>query len=178
MEVDPLFYYIINSNNLIISTDGLTQTRKSGSSWIIALEDGTEIVSGHNLNFGQSQDITSYHTEICASLVASLFIHLYSQFYMVEFTNQCKTICSNPKYVRQLSWLLEDEYHQHRLHKSTEWEALYIILQMLPPNFKIEFNQRYQDKKIQFYRLPIKGKLNVDTKNYSKKIPPYQKILT
>ena len=178
MEVDPLFYYIINSNSLIISTDGTTQKRKSSGSWIIALEDGTKIVSGHNPNFGQSDDITSYRTKIYTSLAAALFLYIYSQFYMVGFTNQCKAIFSNPKYVRQFSWLLEDEYHHYRLHKSTEWEALYIILQMLPPNFKIEFNQRYQDKKIQFYRLPIKGKLNVDTKNYSKKIPPYQKILT
>ena len=128
MEVDPLFYYIINNNNLIISTDGTTKTRKSGGSWTIALEDGTEIVSGHNPNFGQSEDINSYRTEIYVSLAALLFLHLYSQFYMVEITNKCKEICSNPKYVKQLSWLLEDEYHHHGSHKSTEREILYIIL--------------------------------------------------
>ena len=61
MEVDPLFYYIINNNSLIISTDGTTQARKNGGGWIV-LEDGTKIVSGHNPNFGQSEDITSYRT--------------------------------------------------------------------------------------------------------------------
>ena len=127
MEVDPLFYYIINNNNLIISTDGTTKTRKSA---VVgpSLEDGTKIVSGHNPNFGQSEDINSYRTEIYVSLAASLFLHLYSQFYMVEITNKCKGICSNPKYVKQLSWLLEDEYHHHGSHKSTEREILYIIL--------------------------------------------------
>ena len=128
MNVDPLFSYIINNNNLIISTDGTTQTRKSGGSWIIALEDGTKIVSGNNPNFGPSEDITSYRTEVYACLASSLFLHLYSQFYMIKIKNKCKAICSNPKYVRQLSWLLEDDYHHHGLHKSTEQEAISIKL--------------------------------------------------
>ena len=40
---------------------------------------------------------------------------------------------------------------------------------MLPPNFKIEFIQGYQDKKTQCDRVPITGKLNVETKQYSTK---------
>ena len=40
---------------------------------------------------------------------------------------------------------------------------------MLPPNFKIEFIQGYQDKKIQYDSVPITGKLNVETKKYSTK---------
>ena len=131
-------------------------------------------MSGHNHNFVQSKDINSYRTEIYTSLVASLFLHLYSQFSMVKLTNKCQAICSNPKYIRQLFWILEDEYHHHGLHKSTEQEALYIILQMFPPNFKIEFIQGYQDRKIQYNRLSITVKLNVDTKKYSKKILPFQ----
>ena len=103
MEVDPLFLYIINNNNLIISTDGTPQIRKSGGSRIIALEDGTKVVSVHNPNFGQSEDIASYRAEIYASLAASLFLYLYYQFYLIEITNKCKAICSNPKYVKQLS---------------------------------------------------------------------------
>ena len=177
MGVDPLLSYIINNNNLIISTDGTTQTRKSGDSWIIALEDGTKIVSGNNPNFGPSEDITSYRTEVYACLASSLFLHLYSQFYIIEIKNKCKAMCSNPKYVRQLSWLLEDEYHHHGLYKSTEQEAISIILKMLPPNFKMEFIQGYQDKKTLYDRLPIKGKLNVDTKTYSKKTPLFQRII-
>ena len=66
MGVDPLFSSIINNTNLIISTDEITQTRKSGGSWIIDLEDGTKIVSGNNPNFGPSEDITSYRTEVYA----------------------------------------------------------------------------------------------------------------
>ena len=158
MEVDPLFCYIISSNSLIISTDGTTQARKSGGVWIIAFEDGTKMVLGDNPNFGQSSDITSYRTEVYASLAASLFLHLFSQFYMVEFTKQCKAICSNRKYLRQLSWLLEDKYHYHGLHKSTEQEALSIIIQIIPPNFTIEFIQGYQEK--QLYTTSYLSKVN------------------
>ena len=89
MKVEHLFSYIINNNNLIIY----------GGSWTIALEDGTKIVSDNNPNFGQYKDITSYQTEIYASLVASLFIYFYSQFYMIDFTNQCTTVYFNKKYV-------------------------------------------------------------------------------
>ena len=46
---------------------------------------------------------------------------------------------------------------------------------MLPPNSTIEFIQGYQDKKILYDRLPIIGKINVDTKNYSKKDLPFKK---
>ena len=95
---------------------------------------------------------------------------------MIEIKKKFKAICSNPKYIRQLSWLLEDEYHHHGLHKSTEQEAISIILKMLPPNFKMKFIQGYQDKKTLYDRIPIKGKLNVDTTTYSKKIPLFQRI--
>ena len=41
----------------------------------------------------------------------------------------------------------------------------------------MEFIQGYQDKKILYDRLPIEGKLNVDTKAYSKKNTSLPKII-
>ena len=46
---------------------------------------------------------------------------------------------------------------------------------MFPPNFTIEFIQGYQDKKNLYDQLPLTGKLNIDTKNYSKKYLPSEK---
>ena len=91
---------------------------------------------------------------------------------MVPLTNKYIAICDNQAYVNKLSWLLEDDYHHHGLHKATESEALYLILQILPKNFKIEHILGHQDDKVIYKKLSIKARLNVDadkiaTKNAS-----------
>ena len=91
---------------------------------------------------------------------------------MVPLTNKYIAICDNQAYVNKLSWLLEDDYHHHGLHKDTESEALYLILQILPKNFKIEHILGHQDDKVKYEKLSIKARLNVDadkiaTKNAS-----------
>ena len=71
-------------------------------------------------------------------------------------------LCDNQAYVNKLTWLLEDEYHQHGLHKNTEAESLSIILQILPSKFKINPVKRHQDDKARYQDLDIKAKLNLD----------------
>ena len=51
---------------------------------------------------------------------------------MIEIGNKFLAICDNLAFVNKLSWLLEDNYNNHGLHKSTEQEAFHVILQILP----------------------------------------------
>ena len=73
---------------LIISTDGSKDDRRSGRGWIIALADGTHIVSCFNPNFGQFKAIKSYRAEIYTSLAAVLFLQLYSEYHNISIQNQ------------------------------------------------------------------------------------------
>ena len=41
-------------------------------------------------------------------------------------------------YVNKFSWLLEDDYNRNDLHRSTEYEALSLILEILSSSFRIE----------------------------------------
>ena len=56
---------------------------------------------------------------------------------MVTLANKYIAIYDNQAYVNKLSWLLEDDYHHHGLHKATESKALYLILKILTKNFLI-----------------------------------------
>ena len=109
------------------------------------MEDGKIITQGYNLKFGQIRDTNSYRAEIYASLVATLFLHVHSQFVMVKLENNYIAICDNQAYVNKIAWLLEDYYHLHGLHKATEYEALLLILQILPSHFYIEHIRGRQD---------------------------------
>ena len=147
---------------LLISTDGSKGSRRSGGSWIIALHNGTHITSGYNPNFGQIRQINSYRAEIYASLSASLFLYHYANYFMIEIGNEFIAICDNLAFVNKLSWLLEDDYNDHGLHKSTEQEASHLILKILPKTFSIEHVKGHQDDYRQYRDLPIKARLNID----------------
>ena len=72
-----LIHQIYQHSELLISTDGSRTRIKSGGSWIIALPDGTKLVSGHNPESGRHVDINSYHSEIYASLASLTFLECY-----------------------------------------------------------------------------------------------------
>ena len=130
---------------LLISTDGSKGSRRSGGSWIIALHNGTHITSGYNPNFGQIRQINSYRAEIYASLSVSLFLYHFAKYFMIVIGNAFIAICDNLSFVDKLSWLLEDDYNNHGLHKSTEQEAFHLILKILPKTFSIEHVKGHQD---------------------------------
>ena len=126
--VSPLFQFIQLNTPLVISTDGSKSERKSGGSWIITLECSTYVISGYNPSFDHIYFINSYRAEVYTSLTATLFFHLYSKYYLVPVNNIIHARCDNHAYVKKSTWLLEDNYHQHGLHKNTEAEELSLIL--------------------------------------------------
>ena len=58
--------------------------------------------------------------------------------------------------------LLEDDYHQHGLHKNSEAKENYLILQLLPPHFSIEHVRGHQDTNKKNNKLDIRTQLNID----------------
>ena len=71
--------------------------------------------------------------------------------------------CDNQALVDKLSWLLEDPYHQSNLHNETDSEAIQIILNIVPANYKIFHVYGHQDEKTKYEKLTIDAKLNVDS---------------
>ena len=74
---DSLLYHICHQSQLLISTDSSRTHNKSGGSWIIALTDVNQLVSGHNPEFGRHVDIKSYHSEICTTFASLTFLECY-----------------------------------------------------------------------------------------------------
>ena len=78
---ESLFHHIYQQSELLIFTDGSRTHNKSRGSWIIALSDGTKLVSGHNPEFGRHIDNNSYHFEIYASVASLTFLECYCDYY-------------------------------------------------------------------------------------------------
>lgn len=49
---------------------------------------------------------------------------------MLPFNNQYQDLCNNQDLVDILNFLLEDEYHLHGLHESTEFGTLTLIIKI------------------------------------------------
>ena len=81
---------------------------------------------------------------------------------MIEIRNEFLAICDNLAFVNKLSWLLEDDYNNHGLHKSTEQEAFHLTLQILPKAFTLEHVEDHQDDYRSYKDLSIKTSLNID----------------
>ena len=81
---------------------------------------------------------------------------------MIKIGNEFIASCDNLAFVNKLSWLLEDDYNNHGLHKSTEQEAFHLILKILPRTFSIEHVKGHQDDYRHYRDLPIKDRLNID----------------
>ena len=81
---------------------------------------------------------------------------------MIEIGNEFIAICDNLAFVNKLSWLLEYDYNNHGINKSTEQVTIHLILKILPRTFSIENVKGHQDDYIHYRDLPIKARLNID----------------
>ena len=81
--MDPLITYI-QSNKKLIASDGSKSNTTSGGSWIITTEEGEEILSGYNPDFGDISQINSHRAEIFWALV----VLEYSRFYEIEIQSE------------------------------------------------------------------------------------------
>ena len=162
-KIEPLLHHLHTKVPLLISTDGAKGDRRSGGGWIIALIDGTPIVSGFNPNFGQIKAINSYRAEIYASLAAVLYLNMYAEYHSIIIQNKCRSICDNEAYVNKLTWLLEEDFHHHRLHKETENETLQLILRLIPKPFSIQHVLEHQDENNHESKLSLEAKLHIKT---------------
>ena len=81
---------------------------------------------------------------------------------MIDIDNKFLAIYDNLTFVNKLSWLLEDNYNSHGLHKTTDQEVFNLILQILPKSFIIEHIKGHQDDYKKYSDLPIKARLNID----------------
>ena len=156
-KTEPLLHHLHTKIPLLISTDRGKIDRQSGGGWIIALIDGTHIVSGYNPNFGKIKAINSYRAEIYTSLAVVLFLNMYVEYHSII------SICDNEAYVNKLTWLLEEEFNHHGLNKETENETLQLILQLIPKQFSIQHILGHQDGNTHESKLSIKAKLKIKT---------------
>ena len=106
MKEKSLLTHIQQRIPLIISTDGAKEHQKSGGRGIIAVENGHHITTGYNSNFGQLKNITSYRSEVYASLTATLFLHHYCQFFCILLHNKFTALCDNQTFINNLTWIL------------------------------------------------------------------------
>ena len=70
---------------------------------------------------------------------------------MTDIGNKFLAIYDNLAFVNKLSWLLEDDYNSHGIHKATAQEVFKLILQIIPNDFAIEHKD-----------LSTKARLNID----------------
>ena len=99
IKTEPQINQLQTEVPIIISSNGAKENGRRRGWWIIALIDGTRIVSGFNQNFGKIKVINSYRAQIYASLAVVLFLHLYSEYHSIYIQNQCRSICDNQAYV-------------------------------------------------------------------------------
>ena len=77
-KMDPLILYIQSKKKLVIASDGSKSNITSGGAWIIANEEGEEILSGYNPYFGDISQINSHRAEIFGTLAVLIFLREYS----------------------------------------------------------------------------------------------------
>ena len=157
-----LLYHIINKSQLLISTDGSRTHNKSGGSWIIALPDGSKLISGHNPEFGRHVDINSYHSEIYASLSSLTFLECFCDYFSLQLLNDIHATCDNKSYVTKMNEFITNPYTKLFIHKIKESEAYLAILSCLPPHFVITHVNGHQDQKKSFHDLSVAEKLNIE----------------
>ena len=163
MLEESLLTHIHLQSSLLIAIDSTKGKIKCGGEWVLALDNGYHLIEGYNPNFGQNNQITSYRSEAYTVLSATLFLHYYCNFFGVSLNNTITVGCDNQALVNKLSWLLEDPYHQSNLYNESDSEALRIILNIVPANYKILLVYGHQDDKIKYAKLTIDAKLNVDS---------------
>ena len=110
---------------------------KKGGSWIITLENGIHIATGHNPNFGHANKTSSFRTEVYASLVPLLFSHHYTKYYKITLNTKFTVLCDNEAYVKKLQQIMEDPYQFSNSYKNKKPEVITIILQCILDQFTI-----------------------------------------
>ena len=146
----------------MISTDESRTHNKSGGSWIIALLDGTKLVSEHNLEFGRHVDINSYHSEMYTSLASITFLECYCDYFSLPLKNIIHATCDSKSYVTKMNEFISHQYSKLFLHKIKESEAYLTILSILPVNFAFNRIKGYQDDVKTKKDLTIADQLNLD----------------
>ena len=68
---------------------------KSGGGWIIVTDTGQHIIHGHIPDYGQSEDIHSYRSEVYTSLISLLFINTNAEFFHLKITHNITGLCDN-----------------------------------------------------------------------------------
>ena len=132
-----LLHYICQQSKLLISIDDLRTHNKSGGSWIIALPDGTKLVSGYNPEFGRRLDINSYYSEIYASLASLTFLECYYDYFPLPLKKKIHASCDNKSYVTKTNEFISHPNSKLFIHKIKESEAYLAILSFLPVIFAI-----------------------------------------
>ena len=160
---ESLLTHIHLQSSLRIATDGSKGKGNGERGWILALDNGRNLIEGFNPNFGQRNHITSYRPEAYAVLSATPFLHHYLKFFGVPLNNKITAGCNNQALIDKLTWFLQDPYNQSNLHNKTKSEALRIILNIVPTKHKIIHVYEYQDEKIPYEKLTIDAKLNVNS---------------
>ena len=158
---DSLLELINNESLIYISTDSAREDTKSGGGWLIVTDTGQRIVHGFNPDYGQSEDIHSYRSEVYASLAALLFLHFYAAFFNTIITNNIIGICDNEAYVNKLNEIIVNPRYLKYLYKTTEHEAFKLIFTIIPNNFKLLHINSHQDDECSYNELPLTAKLNV-----------------
>ena len=150
-----------NKTCLYLSTDGAREDTKSGGGWLITTKTGQRIVHGFNPDYGQSEDIHSYQSEVYASLASLLFIHTYAEFYNIPINNNITGLCDNEAYVNKLNEIIAHPKYLKYLYKTTEYEAFQLISTIIPRNYKLHHIKSHQDDECSYDKLPLHAKLNV-----------------
>ena len=158
---DSLVQYIQQQTRLYISTDGSTTNRKSGGSWIVSLNDGTEIVSDWNPDFGQIGIINLYHSEIYASLASQSFLECYCNYFHLQLLNPIESYCDNKSYVTKYNELQSNAYSKLCIHKRKEHEAYLALLPMISKNFHLYHVKGHQDELKTWEDLTTPERLNI-----------------
>ena len=127
------------------STDCARTDTKSGGGWLITTDTGQRIAHGFNPDYGQSEDIHCYRSEVYASLAALLFLHIYEAFYNTPIKNKIIGICDNEAYVNKLNEIIVNPRYLKYLYKTTEHEEFKIIYTIIPNNFKLIHINSHQD---------------------------------
>ena len=113
------------------------EKKKIGGGWLIATYIGQRIVHGHNNDYGQSEDIHSYQSEVNASLASPLFINTYAEFFHLKITDNIIGLCNNEAYVNKLNEIIGNPKYLKYLYKTTEDEAYKLISSIIPSNYII-----------------------------------------
>ena len=156
---DSLLECIINNSSLYMSIDGAREDTTSGGRWIIATDTGQRIVHGYNSDYGKSEDIHSYRSEVYVSLVSLLFIHTYAEFYNIPITNNITGLCDNRTYVNKLNEIITNPKYLKYLYKTTEHEAYKLLSTLISINYKLHHINSRQDNNCSYNEFPLSAEL-------------------